>query len=120
MMGAIQSQRLTTSLKLATEAEQYLQENYAQADVTLEKLCMHLHISPSYFSRIFKKETRKTFHQYLTDLRMNQALTLLSSTELKTAEIAERVGLPEPSYFSYCFKKHYGYPPSGARKRKQA
>ena len=118
-MNAIQSHRLTSSLKLASEAEQYLQENYAQPDMTLEQLCLHLHISPSYFSMIFKKETKKTFHQYLTELRMNRAVTLLSSTELKTAEIAAQVGLPDPSYFSYCFKKHFGFPPSGARKRKK-
>lgn len=107
--------RKTSSRLLASEAEQYLQQNYAQADITMERLCLHLHISPSYFSMVFKKETKKTFHQYLTELRMDRALTLLSSTELKTAQIAERVGLPDPSYFSYCFKKHFGYPPSRAR-----
>jgi len=118
MMGAFQSNRLSSGLKLASEAEQYLKENYTQADITLEKLCSHLHISPSYFSGVFKKETKKTFHQYLTDLRMNRALTLLNTTALKTVQIAELVGLPDPSYFSYCFKKHFGYPPSTARKRK--
>ena len=47
---------------------------------------------------------------------MDRALTLLSTTEMRTAEIAEKVGLPDPSYFSYCFKKYFGYPPSQARK----
>lgn len=115
LMDAAEHQRTTTSRLLAGEAEQYLRQNYGQADMTLEKLCMHLHISPSYFSMVFKKETKRTFHQYLTELRMDRALTLLSSTELQTAQIAERVGLPDPSYFSYCFKKHFGYPPSRAR-----
>ncbi len=119
MISTIQSQRLTSSLKLASQAEAYLKENYAQEDMTLEKLCLHLHISPSYLSMVFKKKTKKTFHQYLTDLRMTKALTLLSSTELKTAQIAAQVGLPDPSYFSYCFKKHFGFSPSGARKRKE-
>ena len=99
---------------------QYLQENFAQENLSLEELCLHLHISPSYFSMIFKKETKKTFHQYVTELRMDKALTLLSSTELKTAQIAQRVGLPDPSYFSYCFKKHFGFPPSQARRPKEA
>ncbi len=116
LAGAIQSHRKTSSLLLSSQAEEYLQNNYAQPDLSLEKLCLHLHISPSYFSTLFKKETKKTFHQYLTELRMDQALTLLSSSELKTAQIAERVGLPDPSYFSYCFKKHFGFPPSQARK----
>ena len=118
-MNAIQSHRKTSSRLLAAQAEEYLQEHYTQPDLALEKLCLHLHISPSYFSMVFKKETKKTFLQYLTELRMNRALTLLSSTELKTAQIARQVGLPDPSYFSYCFKKHFGFPPSQARKRKE-
>lgn len=120
MMGAIQSQKTSSSLRLAAAAQRYLQENFAQENLSLEELCLHLHISPSYFSMIFKKETKKTFHQYVTELRMDKALTLLSSTELKTAQIAQRVGLPDPSYFSYCFKKHFGFPPSQARRPKEA
>ena len=119
MMSAIQSQRTTSSLRLAAEAQEYLREHFAQESLSLEELCLHLHISPSYFSMIFKRETKRTFHQYVTELRMDKALTLLSSTELKTAQIAQRVGLPDPSYFSYCFKKHFGFPPSQARKPKK-
>ncbi len=119
LIEAINSQRTTSSLRLATVAEQYLREHYSQEDLSLEELCLYLHISPSYFSMVFKKETKKTFHQYVTELRMDKARTLLSSTDLKTAQIAEQVGLPDPSYFSYCFKKHFGFPPSHARKRKE-
>ena len=48
---------------------------------------------------------------------MDKALNLLSSSDMPTARVAREVGLPEPSYFSYCFKKHFGFPPSQARKR---
>jgi len=119
LMSAIQSQRSSTSLRLAAAAEQYLRDNFSQESLSLEELCLHLHISPSYFSMIFKKETKKTFHQYITELRMDKALTLLSSTELKTAQIAQMVGIPDPSYFSYCFKKHFGFSPSQARKPRE-
>ncbi len=113
---AVASQRTTSTRQLAMNAQDYLQKYYGDGDMSLEKLCMHLHISPSYLSTVLKKETRKTFHQLLTELRMDRALTLLSTTEMRTAEIAEKVGLPDPSYFSYCFKKYFGYPPSQARK----
>lgn len=114
-LTAMESNRLTAARQLAAEAERYLQQHYAREDTSLEELCLHLHISPSYFSMIFKKETKKTFHQYLTDLRMDKALTLLSTGDLKISQIAQSVGLPDPSYFSYCFKKHFGYPPSRTR-----
>ena len=112
--------RRASGLQLSDAAMGYLRENYQQESLSLEDLCQHLHVSPSYFSAVFKKETRKTFHQVLTQLRMEQALHLLSTTDLRTGQVAGMVGLPDPSYFSYSFKKHYGFPPSQARKRPTA
>ena len=67
---------------------------------------------------LFKRETQKTFHQTLSELRMNRAMLLLTTTNEKTAQIALAVGIPDPSYFSYAFKKHFGLSPSQARGRK--
>ncbi|MDD3337086.1 MAG: helix-turn-helix transcriptional regulator, partial [Eubacteriales bacterium] len=117
VLYAMEAHRQTSSRLLSANAEQYLQEHYMREDTSLEELCLYLHISPSYFSMIFKKETKRTFHQYLTDLRMDKALTLLSTTDMKIAQVAESVGLPDHSYFSYCFRRHFGYPPSRARSR---
>lgn len=109
--------RRASGMQLSDAAMAFLRDNYARDSLSLEDLCQHLHVSPSYFSAVFKKETRKTFHQVLTQLRMEQALRLLGTTELRTAQVAAQVGLPDPSYFSYSFKKHYGFPPSQARRR---
>lgn len=117
LLCAVRDCRQSSSRTLSDQARLYLQAHYAQEDLSVESLCLHLHISPSYFSMIFKKETKKTFLQYLTDLRMEKALGLLSGGDLKISEIARSVGLPDPSYFCYCFKKHFGYPPSRARGR---
>lgn len=112
--------RTSSSRLLAQKAEDYLRENYAQEDLSIEKLCLHLHISTSYFSAIFKKETQKTFLQYLTELRMDRAMSLLVSSDLRTAEIARNVGISDPAYFSYTFKRHFGISPSQVRKRMEA
>lgn len=117
LVNEVEKHRLSSSKMVADQAEQYLRGNYHSEDISLESLCLHLHISPSYFSALFKKETKKTFHQRLTELRMDEAMTLLSTTEMKTAQIASHIGLSDPSYFSYCFKKHFGFPPSKARKK---
>lgn len=114
---SIDEGRQTSGRLIASDAQQYLAEHYSRENLSLEDLCLYLHVSPSYFSSIFKKETKKTFHQYLTELRMDKALNLLSSSDIPTARVANEVGLPEPSYFSYCFKKHFGFSPSQARKR---
>jgi two-component system response regulator YesN len=46
---------------------------------------------------------------------MEKALEYLDATNLKTYEIAEKVGYAEANYFSYVFKKHYGVSPSKYR-----
>ena len=64
-------------------------------------------MSAAYFSTVFKKETGKTFINYLTDYRMEQAVDLLLTKDEKTYIIAEKVGYSDPNYFSYVFKKQF-------------
>jgi len=117
---AARENRASSSQLLSQRAIDYIRSHYMQDDLTVEKLCKHLHVSSSYFSALFKKETQKTFVQYLTDLRMDEATKLLLSTDMPTARIAAAVGISDPSYFSYCYKKHFGISPSHARGRKKA
>jgi two-component system response regulator YesN len=116
LVEGIASHHVENGKRISREAIAYLREHYADQSMTLEKICNHLHISTAYFSTIFKKETKKTFHKYLTQLRMDRAMTLLAKGDLRTAQIAEMVGMGEASYFSYSFKKHFGISPSMARK----
>jgi two-component system response regulator YesN len=88
---------------------------YYDSEITIIKICDFLHISPTYFSFIFKKETKITFINYLTQVRMDAAKELLRNTNLKSFEIAEKVGYSEPNYFSYSFKKRFGLSPSEYR-----
>ncbi len=116
LTGSIRDTRLESGKLLIQNAVDYITERFHMSDMSLEKICHHLHISTAYFSTLFKRETKKTFHQYLTELRMDKAMTLLTGSDLKTADIAMQVGLGDPSYFSYSFKKHFGISPSQARK----
>ncbi|MEG0996679.1 MAG: AraC family transcriptional regulator, partial [Clostridia bacterium] len=118
--AAVTERRASSSRLLAQQAADYLNAHYQDEELTIETLCGQLHISPSYFSVLFKKETKKTFVQYLTDLRMNKAMTLLAGTEMKTVQIAQEIGIADPSYFSYSFKKYFGVSPSQARKGNEA
>ncbi|PQP83083.1 DNA-binding response regulator [Paenibacillus sp. PCH8] len=102
---------------IVEQALTFTKEHYADPDLSIQKVCGHLHISSGYFCGIFKKEVQLTFLQYLMQIRMEAARELLRSTELKSFQIAEQVGFAEPNYFSFCFKKHIGVSPKEYRKQ---
>ncbi|MFC5702332.1 response regulator [Cohnella faecalis] len=117
MMGRIAIVRQTAYRSLVEEARQYTKANYSDSEINIAKVCAHLHISSGYFSSIFKKETKMTYMGYLLHIRMETAKELLLSTDLKTFEIAEKVGYSDPNYFSFSFKKHVGQSPKEYRSR---
>lgn len=75
-----------------------------------------VHLNPSYFSKLFKQTTSMTFTDYVTRMRMDEAVKLLIHTSLRITEIAERVGYADPAYFSNSFKKLYGLTPKEYRR----
>jgi two-component system, response regulator YesN len=115
LMSQIASNRQHTYKSLIEQALAYMKAHYHDPDITINKLCQHLHISAGYFSTLFKKETKMTFGSYLIQMRMEAAKELLRTTELKAFEIAEKVGYAEPNYFSYAFRKSCGMSPKEYR-----
>ncbi|WP_282937419.1 response regulator [Paenibacillus sp. RC67] len=111
IMTSIVSERQSSYKSLVDKAKEYTQAHYQDSDISINKVCSHLHISTGYFSGIFKKETKMTFVNYLMYIRMEAAKELLRTTDLKTFEIAEKVGYAEPNYFSFSFRKHVGVSP---------
>lgn len=112
MQHQVLNERLDTTKSFVTRAMEYVKEHYADQDLSIETICGHLNVSAAYFSTVFKKETGKTFINYLTDYRMEVALELLLTQNEKTYVIAESVGYSDPNYFSYVFKKQFGMSPS--------
>lgn len=94
-----------------------INEKFMDQNLSIETIAPVVDMSPAYLGRIFKKGTSKSILQYMTDLRIDRAMQLLSSTNEPISEIAEKVGFINSSYFFTIFKKNRGITPSEYRHR---
>ena len=89
----------------------YIEKNYAMSELNLKKCSEDLFLSSSYISMILKKESGKTFVDYLNEYRIKKAAEFLSNPESKIYEVSTDVGFTHPTYFSSVFKKMIGVSP---------
>ncbi len=94
----------------------YIDAHYKEA-LTLEKLAEMVHLSPGYFSRLFKRCKGVNFGNYIAHRRMERAKELLERTDMKIYEVSDEVGIDDPVYFSRLFKKHTGLKPKEFREK---
>lgn len=99
----------TNHANVLASIEDYIKTHYEEPDLSLTKIAETFYMNPNYLSRVFKKKTKKAFREYLLDYRMEKAMILLRQTSLKGYEVADKVGIQDPNYFSVCFKKKFGY-----------
>ncbi len=117
LMDQVADRMVNSTQVLLEKAQSYIDQNYQDPDLTIQKLADHLFISASYLSLIFKKEAGQTFLKYLISVRLEAAKAMLRDPETKVTEVAEKVGYPDVSYFSYFFKKNFGVSPREYRSR---
>lgn len=87
---------------------QIIQENY-QEELTLKDVANQLFLNAMYLGQLFKKETKKSFSQYLNHYRIEKAKQLLSRTEDNVNEVALAIGYNNTTYFSKNSKTLLGY-----------
>jgi two-component system response regulator YesN len=93
------------------KAREYIDRNFASADISLYSTASHVGISPNHLSTVFAQETGENFIEYLTRIRIERAKQLLRDTAMKSADIAHETGFSDPHYFSSIFKKNTGFSP---------
>jgi two-component system response regulator YesN len=104
------------NFRLIDEAIGYIKEHSGDHDLSLDKVAEAVHISPFYLSHLFRDELGTTFISYLTEIRLEEAKRLLKTTSLTMAQISEKVGYSDASYFSRVFKKHLRVTPARFRR----
>jgi two-component system response regulator YesN len=92
------------------KALQYIQEHFHE-DVNIDNVSQVIGVSSSYLHQLFKRDLERTFLDYLTEYRINQAKRILRYENIKMTEVASRVGYRSPQHFSQVFKKITGILP---------
>ncbi len=97
--------------RLICRAVAYMREHHREA-LGLSEISGIVGVSPSYFSHIFRRETGKNYVEFLNEIRMEEVLKELKSTDYKVAVVAENHGFHNLEYFSRFFKKCMGTSPA--------
>lgn len=105
-----EEQRSSQSNRFIGEIKKIV-ENSMELDLNLHTISERLYVHPSYLSRLFKKETGKTFSAYYMEQKMMRAKDLLLH-ETKVYETAKQVGYRDISYFTKVFRTYWGMNPS--------
>lgn len=95
----------------------YLWQHYGEP-LSLNDMAQRAHMSPSYFSSLFKKRVGSGFVDYLTEIRLeNAAEALLKHRDATINAIAEQCGYVDARYFVRQFQKRYGMTPTLYRRK---
>lgn len=105
VMTIIRTNNSQTSSKLIHSVKIYLKENLSNPDLQLSSVAEEFNVNSSYLSRKFKVESGETFIEFLASLRIERAIELLNSSDKRSYEIADEIGISDPHYFSIFFKK---------------
>ena len=97
-------------------AIEYINQNFANNNLKSEDVAHHVYLSKGRLGVLFKQETGKTLNEYLTQVRVEAAKTLILSGKYKVYEVAELVGYQTSQYFSQVFLQLTGKSPNKYRR----
>ena len=98
--------------------KKYIGEHYRE-NITLNHISECVHLTPQYCCSIFSEYMGQTIFEFITNKRIDEAKSLIITTELPLGKIAETVGFSDYNYFSRIFKKVTGVNAKSLRKLKK-
>ncbi|MDQ0059058.1 helix-turn-helix transcriptional regulator [Paenibacillus harenae] len=114
LQTAVRTQYAPRSRLLCDQAIAYLQQRLTRPfDAKHMEQTLHFHFD--YVARCLKKYTGMSPLQYLHDLQVRTAKSLLENTELSVGEIGQRIGIENANYFIRLFRKQTGITPGQYR-----
>ncbi|MDD9268501.1 helix-turn-helix domain-containing protein [Paenibacillus sp. GCM10023248] len=113
--GLLEAQDKRLHAATIRDMRKFIEEEYANPNMSLDYLSSTFNINSKYVSKLFKEETGQKFVDFLIDIRMQVARRLLSESLASMQEVAEQVGYTSAISFSRVFKKVVGCSPSEFR-----
>lgn len=99
-----------TEAPLIALAQRYIANNLNKT-LSVDDMAKYCCVSPSHFTRLFRRHTGQSPHEYLINSRINKAKLLLKETQMSISEIAEAVGYKYDTSFTSAFRKKVGLSP---------
>ncbi|MBW8710075.1 MAG: helix-turn-helix transcriptional regulator [Mycobacterium sp.] len=85
--------------------------------LSLRDVARELGVTPGHLTTVVRRRTGRTVQEWIIERRMAEARSLLSDTELPVGEVARRIGMADPGYFSRLFRRTHGASPREWRGR---
>lgn len=104
----------TADPSAVTDAKKFVQ-SHVDEPVTLAQVARHVHVSPFYFCKLFKKATGITLTEYVAQVRVEKAKALLVDPSLRISEVVFAAGFGSIPRFNSVFKRYVGMPPTEYR-----
>ncbi|MFC4097367.1 hybrid sensor histidine kinase/response regulator transcription factor [Euzebyella saccharophila] len=89
-----------------------IDKNLDNADLSTSFLCQELGMSSSKLYQKIKELTDLAPKEFIRTVRLKKSAALLKTKKYNVSEVTTLIGFNDPLYFSRCFKKQFGYPPS--------
>ena len=90
-------------------------DSHFNEKITLEDVAEKVKLSACYLATLFKKETGKTFGEYLMGIRIETSMALLTKTDYSYSQIAYSLAFCSQSHFTKAFHRYTGYTPKQYR-----
>ena len=100
--------------------KELVEQNIADATLNVEDLGREMGMSRVQLYRKLKSLTNYSPNELLRIARLTKAASLLAATEKSVSEVAYEVGFSSPSYFTKCYKEHFGETPTSRLKIKNS
>jgi AraC family transcriptional activator of pobA len=86
-------------------------DRHRSEPLSLRDVARELGMTPGHLTTVVRRRTGRTVQEWIIERRMADARSLLTDTQLPVAEVARRVGMPDPGYFSRLFRRAHGTSP---------